>query len=379
MTSDRNRITALCLGLAATAVLAGTASAQQRPMSINQWLQAERNNANMERAIREYERARFGTASQQPQQPHRSQPQYRAPQPAYQQPYSPPQQAQTPQAAPQQPVQPQPLTPNPQQPQPYQGQQPVYPQQQQQYQQPPQPYPYQAQPNGGLPQHSNQPNTYQAPPDALEKIDKEYKNRSVGYSSTATGYYVSAHLGWSFVGGSTYDFGAVEVDADMSMLSFQASSALGYKLGNGLSLEFAGTYQRSAVDELTLEIPIAGLSASTDDVNGSVSILAMMANAKYELPLGQNISPYVLGGIGPGMHFINDVQETGDSVSIDDSGLVFAYQFGAGVMVPLNSRTSLDIGYRYFGTTGADMEVSGVEFEADFSNHSLMLGLTHQL
>ncbi|MGJ3261158.1 MAG: outer membrane protein [Rhodospirillales bacterium] len=362
MTSNRNRLTGICIGLAVATLAASAATAQQRPMSINEWLQAERGNANMERAVREYERARFGTASQQPQQP-----------PAYQQPYYPPQQAQTPQAAPAQPVQPQPLIPN----QPQQYQQPVYPQQQ--YQQPPQPYPYQAQPNGGLPQHSNQPNTYQAPPNALEKIDKEYKNRSVGYSSTATGYYVSAHLGWSFVGGSTYDFGAVEVDADMSMLSFQASSALGYKLGNGLSLEFAGTYQRSTVDELTLEIPIAGLSESTDDVNGSVSILAMMANAKYELPFGQNISPYVLGGIGPGMHFINDVQETGDSVSIDDSGLVFAYQFGAGVMVPLNSRTSLDIGYRYFGTTGADMEVSGVEFEADFSNHSLMLGLTHQL
>lgn len=362
MTSDRNRITALCLGLAATAVLAGTASAQQRPMSINQWLQAERNNANMERAIREYERARFGTASQQPQQPHRSQPQYRAPQPAYQQSYSPPQQAQTPQAAPQQPVQPQPLTPNPQQPQPYQGQQPVYPQQQ--YQPSPQPYPYQTQSGGALPQHSNQPNTYQAPPDALEKIDKEYDPTGSG-GSPINGFYVDAHLGLPLVPQQAYTDSSSVGGADFSPLGLYVDAALGYKFNDKFSVELEGGYQLVEYDE--------------PRVAGGVSIISVLANGQYTHALRDGSAWYATGGMGLAQHKISDADVSGTSTSFDGSDIVLAYQLGGGFLYPMSTRTSLDLGYRYFGTTGADINSTFGDFTAEYSSHVFMLGIKYQL
>ena len=361
MTSDRNRITALCLGLAATAVLAGTASAQQRPMSINQWLQAERNNANMERAIREYERARFGTASQQPQQPYRSQPQYRAPQPTYQQPYSPPQQAQTPQAAPQQPVQPQPLTPNPQQPQPHQGQQPVYPQQQ--YQPSPQPYPYQTQSGGALPQHSNQPNTYQAPPDALEKIDNEYNpERLTGGPSR---FYLGGHLGWPFLMTANVDAATADNELDMSMLAFRAGGTVGYQFGKGFSAELEGSYQ---------------LAEQKGSADGMIAVLAFMPMARFEFNRGHNsISPYITGGLGFAQFSADDLQQLLTGATDSDSGLAMAYQFGTGVTYPITGKTSLDFGYRYFGTTDADLELFDIEYSGNMSSHTLLLGIKHQL
>lgn len=342
MTGNCNRIPRTTISIITCAVLVAAASgvsAQQRPLSINDWLQAERANANMQRAVEQYERARFGTVT--------------PPQPQYQQ------QAQTPSPAPQQPVQQQPI----QQPQ------PLFPA-------PQSPAP-QAAPGGQLPQGPTGQNTYQVPPDALEKIDREYGKGSPALASAASGYYVAAHVGWPFVGSSEYDFSGAAIDADMSMLSLHASGALGYELANGLSLELAGTYQFSTVDELTASA--SGIGISNDDVDGSVSIFAMLANAKYELPIGQNFTPYILGGLGPGMHFINDVHGAGATSSIDDSAFVLAYQFGVGLMFPMNGRTSFDVGYRYFGTTDAEMEFDGNDFDADFSNHTLMIGVTHQL
>lgn len=372
------RLSLVCAAMVAASVLGTGADAQQRPqprpqshpMSINEWLQAERNNANMQRAREEYERARYGTATpqRQPVQPQYQQPQYRPPQPTYQQPYYPEQAQTSPQAAPQTPVQPQPLSPD----QPPQYQQP------QQWQQPNQPQTYPAQPGGQIPQQPNRQNTYQAPPNALEKIDKEYKNSSPGFGG-GTGYYVSVNLGWPFVGSSTYDFGSAEVDAEASMLSFNVSSALGYKLGNGLSLELAGAYHLATYDEITATAAGTGFSISNDSVDGTSAVAALLANAKFEMPLSNNVAPYVIGGIGPAIHFINSVKGSGGTASIDDSALTMAYQFGTGVMIPISNRTSLDVGYRYFGTMDTEMEFSGLEFDADFSSHSLMIGFTQQL
>ncbi len=356
MTSNRNRLTGICIGLAVATLAACAASAQQRPMSINEWLQAERGNANMERAIREYERARFGTPSRQPQQP-----------PAYQQPYYPPQQAQTPQAAPAQPVQPQPLTPNQQQPQPYQGQQPVYPQQQQpvypQQQQPQyqnqQPYPYQAQPGGQLPQRPSQPNTYQAPPDALEKIDREIQKVTPA-KSTERGYYVAGHLGWTAAAETNFESSTATTSPSTSLLAFQAEGAGGYKFANGISFELAGNYNY----------------AEFDDTDGYASVFAVMPNAKMEFDIGQPVLPYVMGGAGFG--FLN-AEDPATGITGSDSGLTFAYQLGFGAMYPINLQTSLDFGYRYFGTSEADLDLNGTEYTTDYGSHSLMLGIRHQL
>lgn len=349
----------LACAVAMTGVLLNLgAHAQQRPplrpMSISEWLQAESNNANMQRAREEYERARFGTASPQPQ--------YQQPQPTYQQPYY-PEQAQipqsAPQAAPQTPVQPQPLSP---------GQAPAYqqPQYQQQYQpqyqpqyQQPQPYPYQAQPGGQLPQQPSQPNTYQAPPNAVSKIERDMQEITPA-SSTDRGYYIAGHLGWSVAADAKFESATNSTEPATSLFAFQGEGAYGYKFANGISFELAGNYNY----------------AEFDDTDGYASVFGVMPNAKVEFDIGHAVQPYVTGGLGFGLLNAEDPSAT---VTGSDSGLVLAYQLGFGAMYPVNLQTSLDFGYRYFGTSEADLDLNGTDYTADYGSHTLMLGLRHQL
>ena len=47
--------------------ISGEDLSQQRPLSISDWLKAEQNNANMQRAIEEYKRAQFNSVPQHQQ------------------------------------------------------------------------------------------------------------------------------------------------------------------------------------------------------------------------------------------------------------------------------------------------------------------------
>jgi len=350
MTGYRNRFQNTAAGVIVSALAISAvpdANAQQRPLSINDWLQAERSNANMQRAVEQYERARFGTVTP-------PQPQYRMPQ--YQQPQY-PQQAQAPAAAPQQPVQQQPMPQQPTMQQPAQSQpQPLYPNQQ--------PYANQAQPGSQLPQGQAGQNTYQVPPDALEKIDREY-NPANPDGSFPSKFYLTGHLGWPFMMDANVDASTDDNSLDMSMLAFRAGGGVGYKFGNGFSAELEGSYQFAEQD------------GSSDAV---ISVWALMPMARLEFNSGySNLSPYITGGLGLAKFQADDLEQffTGEKAS--DSGLAMAYQFGAGATYPLSGKTSLDFGYRYFGTTDADLELLSTEYSANMTSHTLLLGVNHQL
>lgn len=310
------------IGIFLTALIAffpGHTAAQQQPISIDDWLRSERDNANMQRAVEQYEQAKYGTVTRQPTPaPNTYLPQPSQPRNTYG-----PEQAQLPgtDAAPQAPV-----------------------------------------PGGELPQRPNQQNTYKVPDNALQKIEKQYSRDELASGNTNTGTYIAGHIGWDIV--PSQDYGAAGT-ADFSLLGFQASGAVGHKFDKGLSLELLGSYQHASYDER--------------NVDGGVSMYALLANAKMEFEIRQPYAPYVSAGLGAGYHVISDANVASSSASLDDSALVLAYQFGAGVMYPLSERTTIDVGYRYFGTTPADMSSAAYDFTAEFSSHSFMIGVQHQL
>jgi len=196
-----------------------------------------------------------------------------------------------------------------------------------------------------------------------------------------TGFYVAAHLGNAFVADSDYEFDGGTVTASHEPLALFGSGVVGLDMGNGLSVEAELSYQSADLNKLTVtgSGSLAGISASTEDVQGSMSSLAIMANAKLALGRGGGFNPYVLAGLGLAQISVDGVQETGSASTIDDSGFAFAYQAGAGIMVPLTERASVDLGYRYFGTTDADMSFEGSDYTAGFSSHTVLVGLKYGL
>jgi opacity protein-like surface antigen len=102
------------------------------------------------------------------------------------------------------------------------------------------------------------------------------------------------------------------------------------------------------------------------NVDGSLAALAMMFNSFADLHNDSPVTPYFGGGIGFATLYLSDTFGTNtrdnlitrDLLYINDSDTVFAYQAGGGVEIALSPYLSLDLGYRYFGTTRARFDSS---------------------
>jgi opacity protein-like surface antigen len=117
------------------------------------------------------------------------------------------------------------------------------------------------------------------------------------------------------------------------------------------------------------------------NVDGNLGAFAMMANAYFDLHNASPVTPYLGGGIGMAILHLSDTfgvdpQGGGDFLYAEEDDAVFAYQVGAGLEIALNPILSLDVGYRYFGTSEARFE-SGFTGTTDlkFESHNAMVGV----
>ena len=200
-------------------------------------------------------------------------------------------------------------------------------------------------------------------------------------ASGRTGVYIVGHIGNAFVMDSDYVADVATLTASMEPLGLFTSGAVGVDLGRGLSTEIAVSHQSAGIDEVSLTRigGFSGLNITESDVEGTMSALSLMGNVKLAFGSRDGILPYVMGGAGIARIAINDLKSNGTTILTDDSDIVFAYQAGAGVMLPLTERLSFDFGYRYFGTTDADLSDDGYPYSADSTSHTVLIGLKYGL
>jgi opacity protein-like surface antigen len=112
----------------------------------------------------------------------------------------------------------------------------------------------------------------------------------------------------------------------------------------------------------------------------------MMANAYYDIktPYTFGVNPYLGGGIG--LAYLMTSEGTLPAFSNErllkrDGDTVFAYQAAVGLAYDITPKVTLDLGYRYFGTTEGTFEtdgsvnaVNGPEAKMDFSSHNFIIG-----
>lgn len=131
-----------------------------------------------------------------------------------------------------------------------------------------------------------------------------------------------------------------------------------------LRLEGEISYKEGNVD--TIFDKDSGIRYANTDV--SLNATAFMANMFIDLHNNGPITPYLGGGVGFAVLSLDD--EFGDFYTGDDE-VMFAYQAGGGLEVPLNRQMSLDLAYRYFRTSQANFADTRMEFES----HNATLGL----
>jgi opacity protein-like surface antigen len=116
------------------------------------------------------------------------------------------------------------------------------------------------------------------------------------------------------------------------------------------------------------------------NVDGDLGAFTGMFNAFFDLQNPSRVTPYLGGGIGFASLFLSDTDGRDTSgikpLYSESDDTVFAYQLGAGMDIAINSRYSMDIGYRYLKTEKAELE-SDFNFttnELRYESHSAMVG-----
>lgn len=130
----------------------------------------------------------------------------------------------------------------------------------------------------------------------------------------------------------------------------------GYNFGF-FRLEGELSYKAAEMDEIVDQID----GYHFRNVDGELAVFAGMVNGFFDLRNSSPVTPYFGGGVGFATVYLSDTYGTdirGGAFNrallyADDADSVLAYQVGGGLEIALNSVLSLDLSYRYFGTSEA--------------------------
>jgi opacity protein-like surface antigen len=205
-------------------------------------------------------------------------------------------------------------------------------------------------------------------------------------------WYVSLFGGVSWLDDvkTDYEFngyvGNYHADIDTEV-GFIVGGAVGTHLTDDLRVELEVAYSENDVDKIHYEAPV---DANSDDFDGhgQFGILTFMANLWFDVPLSEDLKPYIGGGAGIAV-VDGDVgySDFPDSDPIfDDSKVAFAFQVGAGLRWQAWENITLDVGYRLRGIDGPrfDSETTAfqgtTDYDADWMwSHNLIAGISFGL
>ena len=204
-----------------------------------------------------------------------------------------------------------------------------------------------------------------------------------------TVWYVSLFGGVSWLDNVDikYDYDPVDdFEANAKTDSgFIFGGAVGTQIIDDVRVELEVAYSENDVDEIGYFN--AGVGTSGDyDADGKFGILTFMANLWYDVPLSDEITPYIGGGAGiaivDGKESFDDF--LGGEDIFDSSEVAFAFQIGGGLRWHVWENVALDVGYRLRGIDGPDFErnddlagVSTSSYRADWMwSHNVIAGVS---
>jgi opacity protein-like surface antigen len=163
-------------------------------------------------------------------------------------------------------------------------------------------------------------------------------------------------------------------NADLSYdkIGIPVSVFLGHQFGVGFRVEEEVFYKTATTDE----IHYTNFSGKIDS---RVWSIGAMTNLYYDVfhfiaPMtGSSFSPYV--GAGVGFANVNMSEGMINGLRLWNSGndTALAYQLAVGTGIPIYKDITLDLSYRYFGTTNITID----QIKTNYRNHNILLGLRY--
>ncbi|MEJ0059095.1 MAG: OmpA family protein [Terricaulis sp.] len=191
---------------------------------------------------------------------------------------------------------------------------------------------------------------------------------AAGGAQATEGWYGRADVGYSTEGDfdieQTATFGGgVELQGD-----WYEGLGLGYAFDGPFRTELEISHRFNQFQE----------RASVDD-GGDVHVWAAMANLFYDFNEGGSFEPYLGFGIG-----VARVNANGHDATVpqgfDDSDTTYAYNYIAGIALPVTERLDLDVGYRAFYALNGSFAGTGLgaPYGGDYDEQSVTVGLRWQ-
>jgi opacity protein-like surface antigen len=117
-----------------------------------------------------------------------------------------------------------------------------------------------------------------------------------------------------------------------------------------------------------------------DDAFGETAGIYGLVNVFYDFKGFGGITPFVGAGIGAASVDFDGHGVDAIGVVMDDDDVGFAYQLSAGANISLSKEIDLELGYRFLGVTGLELEaVDGTASDVDIENHVVYGGLRFKL
>ena len=191
------------------------------------------------------------------------------------------------------------------------------------------------------------------------------------------GPYVSGFIGTSFARDATisgYDSFYATSFNDQATFDpgVYVGGTGGYDFGF-MRLEGELSYRHAKLDTVT-----NSLGTRYRNVDGDLGTFATMFNVFFDVHNSSRVTPYLGGGVGFATLHLSETtgyNSTGRIILYDDSNdTVFASQIGAGLDIAINSRYSLDLGYRYFITEKAKLDGDFTSSDLRLESHNAMVG-----
>jgi OOP family OmpA-OmpF porin len=160
---------------------------------------------------------------------------------------------------------------------------------------------------------------------------------------------------------------------------FGASAFLGWVLDDNFRFELEAGYRSADLNSVYIirndfDNSTEGFSYAT---NGHAQAGAFMTNLYYDIHFLGDIGVLPWVGVGVGGAYIDySVTQSDLTLAAQDDTWTFAYQFMAGITVPLADSVSGSVGYRFFQTQEFTyVDVFGVGFKTDLTQQSIDVGL----
>jgi len=205
-------------------------------------------------------------------------------------------------------------------------------------------------------------------------------NSSYSYYNSATDNLVrdtkiSLDSGILLFGAVGVDYGNVRVEGELGYQTFNFNNVKVHATGTG---QTATNYVSQYVADMSGG---AFNETSTYGLSGKGNVTSLMANAYYDLPVGGGIKPYVTAGVGVaqvryvqfGINGLPNPVYSNPLNQQDNDSTTFAYQFGAGIAVPVSKKVTLDARYRYFTT--AHYNMAGFSSDASLQNQQFLVSV----